>query len=107
MEVEPIFASIALYDSKEKKKISENFYFDMNTESLKHMLSTHIPYSDTSTLSRTCVFDITYPSTDLFLVIRLEKVLQGDINDCAEPYIKDDKVNNSCFLFIFNWYEIR
>ncbi|XP_046985251.1 dedicator of cytokinesis protein 7 [Schistocerca americana] len=91
LEVEPIFASIALYDAKEKKKVSENFYFDMNSEGLKHMLSSHIPYSDTSTLSRACVFDITYPSSDLFFVIKLEKVLQGDINDCAEPYIKDDK----------------
>jgi len=26
-----MFASMALYDAKEKKKISENFYFDMNT----------------------------------------------------------------------------
>ncbi|XP_066997234.1 dedicator of cytokinesis protein 7 [Anabrus simplex] len=91
LEVEPIFASMALYDAKEKKKLSENFYFDMNPESLKRMLTSHIPYSDISTLSRSCVFDITYPSSDLFLVIRLEKVLQGDINDCAEPYMKDDK----------------
>lgn len=55
------------------------------------MLTSHIPYSDSSTLSRSCIFDITYPSPDLFLVIKLEKVLQGDINECAEPYMKDDK----------------
>jgi len=91
LEVEPIFASMALYDVKEKKKISENFYFDMNPDGLKRMLSSHIPYSDSSTLSRSCIFDITYPSQDLFLVIKLEKVLQGDINECAEPYMKDDK----------------
>lgn len=91
LEVEPIFASIALYDCKEKKKLSENFYFDMNAEGLKRMLTSHIPYSDSSTLSRSCIFDITYPSPDLFLVIKLEKVLQGDINECAEPYMKDDK----------------
>lgn len=28
--VEPIFASIAVYDAKEKRKVTENFYFDMN-----------------------------------------------------------------------------
>ncbi|XP_021924154.1 dedicator of cytokinesis protein 6 isoform X3 [Zootermopsis nevadensis] len=91
LEVEPIFASMALYDAKEKKKLSENFYFDMNPEGLKRMLTSHIPYSDISTLSRSCIFDVTYPSSDMFLVIKLEKVLQGDISECAEPYVKDDK----------------
>ncbi|KAG8238879.1 hypothetical protein J437_LFUL018440, partial [Ladona fulva] len=91
LEVEPIFAIMALYDAKEKKKVSENFYFDMNSEAMKRMLGSHIPYCDISTLSRSCIFDITYPSTDLFLVIKLEKVLQGDISECAEPYMKDDK----------------
>ncbi|RZF36641.1 hypothetical protein LSTR_LSTR012320 [Laodelphax striatellus] len=91
LEVEPIFACIALYDAKEKKKVSENFYFDLNPDSLKRMLQPHVPYSDVSTMSRSCVFNITQPSADLFIVIKLEKVLQGDINECAEPYIKDEK----------------
>jgi hypothetical protein len=26
------------------------------------------------------------------MVIKLEKVLQGDITECAEPYMKEDKV---------------
>lgn len=29
--IEPIFANVAIYDAKEKKKVTENFYFDMNT----------------------------------------------------------------------------
>ncbi|KAK0179557.1 hypothetical protein PV327_005299 [Microctonus hyperodae] len=91
LEVEPIFASFALYDAKEKKKVSENFYVDMNSESLKRMLGSHVLYSDASTLSRSCVLNITKPSSDLFLVVRLEKVLQGDISECAEPYLRDDK----------------
>lgn len=91
LEVEPIFASMAIYDAKERKKISENFYFDMNSESIKRMLTSHVPYSDISTQSRTAIFEVTNPSNDLFLVIRLEKVLQGDIKDSVEPYIKDDK----------------
>ncbi|XP_014207564.1 dedicator of cytokinesis protein 7 [Copidosoma floridanum] len=91
LEVEPIFASLALYDAKEKKKISENFYVDMNVEALKRMLGSHVAYSDASTLARSCVVSISKPSPDLFLVIRLEKVLQGDISECAEPYLRDDK----------------
>uniref|UniRef100_T1J9Y0 Uncharacterized protein n=1 Tax=Strigamia maritima TaxID=126957 RepID=T1J9Y0_STRMM len=91
LEIEPIFATMALYDAKEKKKISENFYFDMNPEPLKRMLTGHIPYSDISTLARSCIFDISSPTSDIFLVVKLEKVLQGDINECVEPYMKDDK----------------
>ncbi|GFS94716.1 dedicator of cytokinesis protein 7 [Nephila pilipes] len=91
LEIEPIFGIMALYDAKEKRKVSENFYFDMNSEPLKRMLSSHICYQDVSTLSRSCIFQITNPSPDLFLVIKLEKVLQGDINECIEPYVKDDK----------------
>ncbi|XP_039439015.1 dedicator of cytokinesis protein 7 [Culex pipiens pallens] len=91
LEVEPIFASMAIYDAKERKKISENFYFDMNSESLRRMLVGHLPYSDISTQAREAIFDITNPSNELYLVIRLEKVLQGDIKDSVEPYMKDDK----------------
>ncbi|XP_022240544.1 dedicator of cytokinesis protein 7-like isoform X2 [Limulus polyphemus] len=91
LEIEPLFGIMALYDAKEKKKVSENFCFDLNPEPFKRMLSSHVPYQDISTLSRSCIFNITYPSPDLFLVVKLEKVLQGDINECAEPYMKDDK----------------
>lgn len=89
IEIEPIFCSAAIYDAKERKKISENFYFDMNTEGIKRMLNSHVPYADISTQSRSAIFEITHPSNDLFLVIRLEKVLQGDIKDSVEPYTKD------------------
>ncbi|XP_078525659.1 dedicator of cytokinesis protein 7 isoform X12 [Lissotriton helveticus] len=88
IEIEPIFASLALYDAKEKKKISENFYFDLNSEQVKGMLRPYVPSAAISTLARSAVFSITYPSQDVFLVIKLEKVLQqGDIGECAEPYM--------------------
>uniref|UniRef100_A0A1A8FCC0 Dedicator of cytokinesis 7 n=1 Tax=Nothobranchius korthausae TaxID=1143690 RepID=A0A1A8FCC0_9TELE len=88
IEIEPIFASLALYDVKEKKKISENFFFDLNSEQTKAMLRPHIQTAAISTLARSAIFSITYPSQDIFLVIQLEKVLQqGDIGECAEPYM--------------------
>ncbi|XP_026738533.1 dedicator of cytokinesis protein 7 isoform X1 [Trichoplusia ni] len=91
LDVEPLFASMALYDAKEKKKVSENFYFNLNSEATRQMLAPHVPHADLSTFSRSAVFDILNPSPDLFLVVRVEKVLQGDVNECVEPYIKDDK----------------
>ncbi|XP_014024288.2 dedicator of cytokinesis protein 7 isoform X16 [Salmo salar] len=88
IEIEPIFASLALYDVKEKKKISENFLFDLNSEQTKGMLRSHNQTAAISTLARSAIFSITYPSQDVFLVIQLEKVLQqGDIGECAEPYV--------------------
>ncbi|MCI4380885.1 hypothetical protein PGIGA_G00245190 [Pangasianodon gigas] len=88
IEIEPIFATMALYDLKEKKKISENFHCDLNTDQMKGLLRSHTPTVDISTLAKAAIFSISYPSPDIYLVIKLEKVLQqGDIGDCAEPYI--------------------
>ncbi|KAL8164603.1 UNVERIFIED_CONTAM: Dedicator of cytokinesis protein 7 [Gekko kuhli] len=88
IEIEPIFGSLALYDVREKKKISENFYFDLNSEHMKSLLRTHGTHAAISTLARSAVFSLTHPSPDIFLVIKLEKVLQqGDISECCEPYM--------------------
>ncbi|XP_024880092.1 dedicator of cytokinesis protein 6-like [Temnothorax curvispinosus] len=85
-----LVACIARLESL-KDSVSENFYVDMNSERLKRMLGGHIAYSDVNTLTRKCVLSINKPSPDLFLVVRLEKVLQGDISECAEPYLRKDK----------------
>ncbi|XP_049572632.1 dedicator of cytokinesis protein 8 [Syngnathus scovelli] len=88
IDIEPIFATMALYDLKEKKKISENFHCDLNSEQFKSFLRSHTPHVDPSTLARSAIFSVTYPSPDIYLVIKIEKVLQqGEISDCAEPYM--------------------
>jgi len=71
VEIEPIFASMALYNVKDRRKVSENFYFDMTSEDVKRMLGQHVPFYDPSSLSRSCIFQLTQPSTDVFLVIRV------------------------------------
>ncbi|XP_065513982.1 dedicator of cytokinesis protein 8 [Caloenas nicobarica] len=88
IEIEPLFACIALYDIKERKKISENFHCDLNPDSLRGFLRSHTPSIDLSTQARSAVFSVTYPSSDIYLVLKIEKVLQqGEIGDCAEPYM--------------------
>lgn len=90
MEIEPIFASIALYDTRYKKKITENFYFDLNSEEINKMVKSDGIHPSIPTLARSAIFSLTVPSHDVFIVIKLEKVLQqGDISECAEPYMKD------------------
>ncbi|KAG7223380.1 hypothetical protein INR49_032207 [Caranx melampygus] len=88
IDIEPLFATMALYDLKEKKKISENFYCDLNSEQFKNFLKPHTSHVDSSTLARSAIFSITYPAPDIYLVIKIEKVLQqGEISDCADPYM--------------------
>ncbi|XP_023577660.1 dedicator of cytokinesis protein 8 isoform X1 [Octodon degus] len=88
IEIEPLFASIALYDVKERKKISENFHCDLNSDQFKGFLRAHTPSIDLSSQARSAIFSVTYPSSDIYLVVKIEKVLQqGEIADCAEPYI--------------------
>ncbi|XP_056628526.1 dedicator of cytokinesis protein 8 isoform X1 [Triplophysa dalaica] len=98
IEIEPLFATMALYDLKEKKKISENIHLDLNSDQMKSLLRPHTPHIDTSTLARAAIFSISYPSPDIYLVIKIEKVLQqGEIGDCAEPYMvmkESDTVKN-------------
>lgn len=56
-------------------QISENFYFDVNQDDMKKMIVMHIQHADVSTMSRAACFSITYPSPDVFLVIRVEHLL--------------------------------
>ncbi|CAG0892792.1 unnamed protein product, partial [Darwinula stevensoni] len=84
LSIEPIFASMALFDARERKKISETFYFDMNQETMKRMLRSHIQYQDTSTLSRSCIFDVTYPTTDIFL--EGDKLREDDLFKWLQDY---------------------
>ena len=44
-QVEPFFACMALFDVAKKRRISENFYFDLNGEDTRNMLQRAPPPS--------------------------------------------------------------
>jgi hypothetical protein len=70
----------------------------MNTDEHKKMVGKY-PKVDITTLSRAAIFSVTYPSSDVFLVIKLEKVFQqGDISEAAEPYIRESDQSKVMYL---------
>ncbi|KPM04895.1 dedicator of cytokinesis protein 7-like protein 2 [Sarcoptes scabiei] len=94
LTIEPIFASLAVYDLKARKKLTENFYFDLNPDSTKDLLKSHIAYQDLSTLSKSAIFGLSQLNPDLYFVIKLEKVFQNEINDVLEAYVRPPEDQN-------------
>lgn len=72
LNIEPIFAVMALYDAKEKKKISESFHLDCNPSDITHMLDDHVEERSMASLSRSAIFNISYPNPDVFLIVKVD-----------------------------------
>ena len=69
--IEPVFAVMALYDAKEKKKISESFHLDCNTSDIQHKWKDSRDERSMASLARSAIFNITYPSSDVYLIIKV------------------------------------
>ena len=94
---------MALYDAREKKKISENFYFDVTPEQIKKMLGGHIPYQDVSTLSRSCVFSLSNVTPDVFIVVKVSEKIYCHL---FEHFAKTKAVKNKDFVG-WKWQNLR
>lgn len=70
---EPFWTSMALYDISCNQRISENVYSSLRM-------------SDTPSGRAHHVFQVTYPSPDIYLLVRVERILQGDIAPLYEKY---------------------
>ncbi|KAI6662013.1 Dedicator of cytokinesis protein 9 isoform X26 [Oopsacas minuta] len=114
--IEPFFTSAALYDARFGKKISEEFHFDLNGEERELFdlflstleleqfdmdiqgVSTSIPVKPGFEVwpveARRALFTVSYPHPDIYLVVRIDKVLQGSINSCVEPYQRGEGRKN-------------
>nr|XP_048278244.1 dedicator of cytokinesis protein 9 isoform X10 [Myodes glareolus] len=102
--VEPFFVTLSLFDIKDNRKISADFHVDLNHFSVRQMLVPtspalmnggqsppafqDAPHATAMQYPKQGIFSVTCPHPDIFLVARIEKVLQGSIAHCAEPYMK-------------------
>ncbi|XP_072638634.1 dedicator of cytokinesis protein 9 isoform X13 [Canis lupus baileyi] len=103
--VEPFFVTLSLFDIKYNRKISADFHVDLNHFSVRQMLATTCPalmnggrpsspvlqdilQEAAMQYPKQGIFSVTCPHPDIFLVARIEKVLQGSITHGAEPYMK-------------------
>uniref|UniRef100_A0A4W5L6M7 Dedicator of cytokinesis 11 n=1 Tax=Hucho hucho TaxID=62062 RepID=A0A4W5L6M7_9TELE len=96
--VEPFFISLALFDVSKSCKISSDFHVDLNPPLngdagkgnglpvLQRVSESLLQYPTQG------IFSVTNPHADIFLVARVEKVLQNGITHCAEPYIKTSDI---------------
>uniref|UniRef100_H2Y9C7 PH domain-containing protein n=1 Tax=Ciona savignyi TaxID=51511 RepID=H2Y9C7_CIOSA len=117
LQVEPFFVTIALYDIKMMKKISADLHVDLNHPLVRRMIPKRAPSNTkrSSVISeeertgeptlqivdkewiaypKKGIFSVTNPHNDIYLVARIEKVLQGSIKACAQPYMKSDSDNH-------------
>ncbi|KAM9327750.1 dedicator of cytokinesis protein 9-like [Pholidichthys leucotaenia] len=110
--IEPFYVALSLFDVQNSRKISADFHVDLNHPLVRQMtsgygngpdlqingssrdgpLGTHRLASgfpeEALKYPRQGVFSVTCPHPDIFLVARIEKVLQGGITHCTEPYMK-------------------
>uniref|UniRef100_A0A3P8XCC2 Dedicator of cytokinesis 9b n=1 Tax=Esox lucius TaxID=8010 RepID=A0A3P8XCC2_ESOLU len=93
--VEPFYVVLSLFDVQNSRKISADFHVDLNHPLVRGMTAAFRPPWRADRLPeealqypRQGVFSVTCPHPEIFLVARIEKVLQGGITHCTEPYMK-------------------
>lgn len=96
---------LSLFDVQNSRKISADFHVDLNHPLVRQMTpgcvqDLHINGSSDALghakglpegalqYPKQGVFSVTCPHPEIFLVARVEKVLQGGITHCTEPYMK-------------------
>lgn len=111
-QIEPYFTSLALYDAKAGRKLTENYYFDLNQKHVRELVAPSTEHHSNKENnnqnnftkehngffhdisqewvmhSKNAILNVTSPHSDIFIVVRIEKILQGGINQSSEPYLK-------------------
>jgi len=86
-DIEPFFCSLHVIDISTGARLSEVFHFTLSPPELLGQLRGRGP-SDPFTESTTAIFSFSRPSSSIMLLLRVEKVLRGDVEAATEPYFK-------------------
>lgn len=87
LNIEPMFAVMALYDVKENKKISESFHLDCNPSDITHMLDDHVDERSMPSLSRSAIFNISYLNPDVFLIVKVEIMCSDSKKKAVQSFV--------------------
>ncbi|XP_045485873.1 dedicator of cytokinesis protein 9 [Pieris rapae] len=109
-QVEPYFTHLAIYDARSGRKVTENFHFDLNHAAVRDLIKENectkslvenfkydvkvdvkqIP-EEWFNSKKQVLLSVNNPHPDLFLVVRIDKILQGHVSQVLEPYQKATK----------------
>ncbi|KAJ6234286.1 dedicator of cytokinesis dock [Anaeramoeba flamelloides] len=93
---EPFFCNCSLYDLKRKRKLTENFYFEFLSPQTKLLLSANNRLNpNIETTAKSALFPIKELSANIWLIIRVEKILQNDYDTIMMPYLQSSSKKNS------------
>ncbi|XP_024086053.1 dedicator of cytokinesis protein 9 isoform X2 [Cimex lectularius] len=101
-QIEPYFLVISLFDVREGRKLTEDFHWEVSCDAVTGMilppdgptLPVGMPdgnldnWLDNPTQA---IFSVSNVHSEIYIVVRIEKILQGSIAQAAEPYMRTAK----------------
>ncbi|KAL4220208.1 Dedicator of cytokinesis protein 9 [Mactra antiquata] len=109
---EPFFLTFALYDAKDGRKISEDFHMNLNEPEIDSMIPSELLSASDRLHSiegkstapdlngldekwllskhKQGIFSVIRRHSEIYLYVKIEKVLQGPISQAVEPYLKSE-----------------
>jgi hypothetical protein len=92
---EAFFFSAAFYDFEKRLRLTEDFHFDFNeTNDLIHtLLSAQQPNQDAESKAKRGLFNLSYTSSNVHLVVRVNGLLRGAIDEVLDPYTPGNQLS--------------
>lgn len=85
---EAFFFSAAFFDFDKRLRLTEDFHFDFNESNdlISTLLSAQQPSLDPETKAKRALFNLSYTSSSVYLVVRVNGLLRGTVDEVLEPY---------------------